>query len=294
MPATENTDTAAVHEHELGEQHLAGAMVLSRAANWNQNEADWRMMLRLGRGFGLSAAGGSLVASIVVLPYGDEFAWMSMVLVAPEFRRLGYASRMLRRALAYLESRGLAAVLDATPAGHEVYVQEGLRDTWSFQRYSLPEARPVSGWQDVSGLKLRQLADADWSQILAMDLPAFGASREPLLRALAARLPEAALVAARGEKICGYLLGRDGREARQLGPLVAADLPAAQALLTHAIERVSAPLYIDIVDRHTSLRSWALMQGFSVQRPFTRMVRGTERAPGNSESVMLVAGPELG
>jgi GNAT superfamily N-acetyltransferase len=283
-----------VHEHELGEQHIAGAMALSRAANWNQNEADWRMMLRLGRGFGLSATDGSLVASIVVLPYGDEFAWMSMVLVAPEFRRLGYASRMLRRALAHLQSRGLAAVLDATPAGHEVYLQEGLRDTWSFQRYSLPETRLVCGSQDVSGLKLRQLADGDWPQILAMDLPAFGANRESLLRALAARLPEAALVAQRGEKTCGYLLGRDGREARQLGPLVAADLPTAQALLSHALDRVPAPLYIDIVDRHTNLRRWALMQGFSVQRPFTRMVHGAERAPGKNESVMLVAGPELG
>ncbi len=289
-----NSDTGAVHEHELGEQHVAGAMMLSRAANWNQNEADWRMMLRLGRGFGLSAVDGSLVASIVVLPYGNAFAWMSMVLVSPQHRRHGYASRMLRRALAYLQSLGLAAVLDATPAGHEVYVQEGLRDTWSFQRYSLPEARPVSDWQNVSGLNLRCLAEADWPQILALDLPAFGASREPLLRALAARLPEAGLVAERGDKICGYLLGRDGREARQLGPLVAADLPAAQALLSHALACVPAPLYIDIVDRHSSLRSWALMQGFSVQRPFTRMVHGAERAPGNCESVMLVAGPELG
>jgi GNAT superfamily N-acetyltransferase len=283
-----------VHEHELGEQHLAGAMALSRAANWNQNEADWRMMLRLGKGFGLSAAGGSLVASIVVLPYADAFGWMSMVLVLPEHRRLGYASRMLRRALAYLQSRGLTAVLDATLAGHEVYVQEGLRDAWGFQRYSLPGARPVSGWQDVSGLKLRRLAEGDWPQILALDLPAFGASRESLLCALRMRLPEAALVARRGDKICGFLFGRDGREARQLGPLVAEDLPTAQALLSHALACVPAPLYIDIVDRHTSLRNWALMQGFSVQRPFTRMVRGAERAPGDNVTVMLVAGPELG
>jgi GNAT superfamily N-acetyltransferase len=291
---TENTDTGTVREHELGEQDLAGAMALSRAANWNQNESDWRMMLRLGKGFGLSAPDGGLVASIVVLPYADEFAWMSMVLVSPQHRRLGYASRMLRRALAYLRSRGLTAVLDATPAGHEVYVQEGLRDTWSFQRYSLSEAQSMSGWQDVSGLNLRQLADGDWPQVLAMDLPAFGASREPLLHALSARLPEAALVAELGKKIRGFLLGRDGREAWQLGPLVAADLPAAQALLARALERVPAPVYIDIVERHTSLRNWALMQGFSVQRPFTRMVHGTERAPGNNESVMLVAGPELG
>jgi len=289
-----NSDAAEVHEHDLGEEHVAGGLALSRAANWNQNEADWRMMLRLGRGFGLSAADGSLVASIVVLPYSGAFAWMSMVLVSPAHRRLGYASRMLRRALAYLQSRGLAAVLDATPAGHEVYVQEGLRDCWGFQRYSLAGARPVSGWQDVPGLKLRRLAESDWPQILALDLAAFGAGREALLRSLATRLPEAALVAARMERICGYLFGRDGREARQLGPLIAADLPTAQALLSHALAQVPAPLYIDIVDRHTSLRNWALLQGFVVQRPFTRMVHGAERAPGDNETVMLVAGPELG
>ena len=283
-----------MREHELGEQHLAGAMALSRAANWNQNEADWRMMLRLGKGFGLSAADGSLIASIVVLPYGDQFAWMSMVLVSPQHRRRGYASRMLRRALGYLQERGLVAVLDATPAGHEVYVQEGLRDAWGFRRYSLAAARPVTGWQDVSGLKLRQLMPDDWPQILALDLPAFGASREALLRALAVRLPEAALVVQRGERICGYLFGRDGREARQLGPLVAQDLPAAQALLSHVLASVAAPVYMDIVDHHTSLRSWVLLQGFTVQRPFTRMVYGAESAPGNNETVMLVAGPELG
>jgi GNAT superfamily N-acetyltransferase len=290
---TENT-SQAVHEHELGEQHLAGAMALSRAAKWNQNENDWRMMLRLGKGFGLSAADGTLVASIVLLPYGNAFAWMSMVLVSPQHRRLGYASRMLRRALADLQSRGLVAVLDATPAGHEVYVQEGLRDSWGFQRYSLPAAPPLSGWRDVSGLKLRHIAEGDWPQILALDLPAFGASRKGLLRALAARLPEAALLASREGKICAYLLGRDGREARQLGPLVAADLPTAQALLSHALARIPGPLYMDITDRHTSLRSWALALGFSVQRPFTRMVYGAERAPGDNETVMLVAGPELG
>ncbi len=288
-----NSDTA-VREHELGAQHLAGAMALSRAANWNQCEADWRMMLRLGRGWGLTAADGTLVASIVVLPYGDAFAWMSMVLVSPQHRRLGYASRMLRRALGHLRERGLTAVLDATPAGHEVYVQEGLRDTWGFQRYKLASAPRAPGLQHAPGFALRSIADGDWPQILALDLPAFGARREALLRALRARLPEAALVAEREGKICAFLFGRDGREARQLGPLVAHDPVAAQALLAHALARVAAPIYVDIVDRHAGLRDWALQRGFEVQRPFTRMVHGAERAPGNNEGVMLVAGPELG
>jgi GNAT superfamily N-acetyltransferase len=291
---TENTERSVLHEHELGERHLAEAMALSRAAHWNQNEADWRLMLRLGKGFGLSGADRSLVASIVVLPYENKFAWISMVLVALEQRRRGHASRLLHRALDYLQSHGLTAVLDATPAGHAVYAQEGFCDTWGFQRYSLDAAHPVSGWQDEPGLGLSNLRDSDWPEILQLDRPAFGASRESLLRALGLRLPQAALVARRGSNICGFLFGRDGRAAHQLGPLVAADQPTAQALLEHALARLSPPLYMDIADRHSSLRSWASMRGFSVQRPFTRMVHGAAQAPGDNRSVMLVAGPELG
>jgi ribosomal protein S18 acetylase RimI-like enzyme len=280
-------------EHELGEQHLAGAMALSRAANWNQCQADWRMMLRLGHGWGLSTPEGTLAASIVILPYADKFAWMSMVLVSPDHRRKGYASRMLRRALAELQAEGRYAVLDATPAGHEVYVQEGLRDTWGFQRYSLSKAGGSAGG-GIKGVSVRPLQAQDWTRVLKMDLPAFGASREALLRALAARLPEAALVAERDGALCGYLLGREGREACQLGPLVAQDESIAQALLAHALARIPGPFYADIVDRHGTLREWALAQGFAVQRPFTRMVHGTDRAPGDNQTVMLAGGPELG
>ncbi len=80
-------------------------------------------------------ASDALAASTVVLPYGADFAWVSMVLVLPEFRRRGYASLLLRHALDALAAEGRAAVLDATPAGHAVYVQEGFADTWGFARW---------------------------------------------------------------------------------------------------------------------------------------------------------------
>ena len=131
----------------------------------------------------------------------------------------------------------------------------------------------------------------------ALDAPAFGASREALLHALADRLPEGALVAESHGSIVGFILGRDGREARQIGPLVAG-LPAATALIAAALERVAPPVYADIVDREAMLRGWLEARGFVFQRPFTRMVHGTgqgnARAPGDESRVMLVAGPELG
>jgi GNAT superfamily N-acetyltransferase len=268
-------------EHPLGPEHLAGCLALSRAANWNQNEADWRLMLGIGRGWGISAD-GKLAASTLVLPF-ETFAWISMVLVLPEHRRKGYATRLLRIAIAELEQRGLTPVLDATPDGREVYRLEGFRDTWGFKRYTLEKGvgtlLPEKGPDPFSR----------WEDILRLDREAFGASRERVLRDLARRLPQAALASERG-----YVLGREGREALQIGPLVANDEQSAIALLGAALRAVQPPLYVDVVDHAPGVRAWLEARGFVFQRPFTRMVRGAQRAPGDEKLVFLVAGPELG
>lgn len=236
-------------------------------------------MLDIGRGWGVSLADGTLIASTLVLPYGG-FAWISMVLVHPDHRRQGHASRLLRTAIADLRSRGLTPVLDATPAGREVYRQEGFRDTWTLKRFFRPAGATRPG-----------LADGQrWSAPdFGLDREAFGADRTRLLRALQERLPQAAL----GQP-SGFVLGRDGREACQIGPLVARDEQTAMALLQAALAAVPAPLYADVVDHAPKLQQWLQVHGFVLQRPFTRMVRGGDRAPGNEKLVYLVAGPELG
>jgi GNAT superfamily N-acetyltransferase len=278
-------------EHPLSEAHLEGALRLTRSANWNQDAADWRMMLALGRAWGVTEDDGTLAASTLVLPY-EGFAWVSMVLVLPEHRRKGYASQLLRTAIAWLQERRLTPLLDATPAGHAVYIQEGFVDTWGFARYALPGAFAAA--RECSALPVRPLQSRDWPAVAALDLPAFGASREGLLRTLAARLPEAALVAEEAGRIVGALFGREGHEARQLGPLVATHPGAAQALLSAALERAPGPVYLDLVDRESGLRAWLESGGFAFQRPFTRMVHGATRAPGDDSKVVLAAGPELG
>jgi len=218
-----------------------------------------------------------------VLPF-ETFAWISMVLVLPTHRRKGYASHLLRVALGDLKQRGLTAVLDATPAGREVYRLEGFRDTWTFKRFALKKG--------VRTLFRKKGPDPflPWDEILPLDREAFGASRERLLRDLARRLPEAARVVP-GQ---GFVLGREGREAQQIGPLVARDEQTALRLLQESVRVVRAPAYVDVVDHAPRLQEWLQKQGFEFQRPFTRMVRGAERAPGNEKLVYCVAGPELG
>lgn len=276
-------------EVRLGERHLPGCLLLSQAANWNQNEADWRLMLGFGRGWGIAAADGTLAASTVALPYGAGFAWIAMVLVLPEHRRQGHASRLLRVALAEMESQKRVSLLDATPAGHEVYVQEGFRDFWGFKRFSRSILRRTEPPE------VEPLQEIHWPQVLALDAAAFGAGRDIVLRNLAARQPKAALVARRNGEIDGFVLAREGREALQIGPLVAREPETARKLLGGALAHVSGPVYVDIADHATGLQAWAVQQGFAIQRPFTRMAHGPGAyAPGDASLVFCPAGPELG
>ena len=300
-------------EHRLGPADLEGALALSGAANWNQCAADWAMMLAAGRGWGLSLADGArrgpLVASTLVLPYPPGFAWISMVLVLPAYRGRGFASRLLRAALADLAARALAPVLDATPAGAPVYRREGFGDAWSFTRWQrsqagadprtdapAPAARPTNAPATVAAraLALRPLGDAHWPAVCALDAHAFGADRAWLLRALAQRRPGDAWVACDDDGVAGFVLAREGRVARQVGPLVARRADARVPLLDAAGGTGPGPVFVDAVDDDAALAAALRTRGFAPQRPFTRMTRGGAPAPGEAGRVALVAGPELG
>ena len=274
-------------EVALAERHLAGCLALSKSANWNQNEADWRLMLGFGRGWGIEDEDGTLAASTLALPYGERFAWIAMVLVLPEHRRRGFATRLLKRALSESAKSGRTSILDATPAGREVYRREGFKDTWGFRRFSL--SAPLR--EDSQEKNIRKIDPDDWPQILELDLRAFGADREVVLRNLARRLPRAALV-----NDGGFVLAREGREATQIGPLVARDQRSARDLLAAALRQINSPVYLDLLDARQETRMWLEERGFALQRPFTRMVHAQGRAvaPGDSSLVHCPAGPELG
>jgi hypothetical protein len=98
----------------------------------------------------------------------------------------------------------------------------------------------------------------------------------------------------RGGRVAGFLLGRDGRSAAQLGPLIAEDEATALALLDRGLSAIEGPIYIDLADSKASLRALLSRRGFELQRPFTRMV--FERSVGfdDPERTFIVAGPELG
>ena len=276
-------------ERPLTAGDVERACALVAEAGWNQNAADWSVFLELGSAIAIQAADGGLAATAATLPYPSGFGWISMVLVTDAFRRRGIATRLLEHCIARLRDAGMVPVLDATPAGREVYKPLGFRDGWPIQRWRRRADSTVSGGNDV-----RQLQESDWPQTLALDGEAFGCDRSALLERLRGRSRGFACVLEHERRLRGFLLGREGRVATQLGPIVARDEASAAELAAHALRRVKAPVIVDALERHARFARWLEAHGFERERPYTRMVLQRDELFGDPARLFAIAGPELG
>jgi ribosomal protein S18 acetylase RimI-like enzyme len=279
----------------LSPSELDDVRALVREARWNQLAADWRVFLALGRVYVLLTTEGRIVATTATLPYGGRFAWISMVLVAGEYRRQGLATQLMRRAMDELAAAGLVPVLDATPDGRAVYRRLGFTDSWGFARLIRRERQAAAAPFAVpAGVSIRAVTDADWPALCAYDAAAFGAERDAVLAGLRGRLPLAELLAERAGRVAGFVLGRDGMLAGHLCPLIADDDAIACALVARALDAVDRPLFIDFADSKTQVRGFLDARGFSAVRPFTRMVYGSALRFDDAARTFAVIGPEFG
>ncbi len=283
----------AASERALGESDVDQCMHLVAGAGWNQTANDWKTIFQIGEARGLFN-GDALIASAAIVRH-DPIGWICMVLVAPSEQRRGHATRLLNWAGERLKELGLIAGLDATPAGRTVYLPLGYHDIYPITR--LQAATPLRPAGAPPALAARSIGvddvDSVLGSILALDRRAFGADRGELLASLIRRRPDIATAAFDGDECVGFVLAREGLRATQLGPVVARDEDIAIALLDGALRKIEGAAFIDAPDRHQKLRAWLEAHGFTAQRPFMRMLRGSDRPFDDSSLIFALTGPEF-
>jgi GNAT superfamily N-acetyltransferase len=274
MAATEPIDIV-----ELGVGDAQAGLVLSTEAGWNQNEADWRFFLAQGIVFGVRA-GTRLVATAALLPYSAGNAWISMVLVTPNFRRRGIATKLVDVCLDVAKRRRLTTWLDATPAGATVYGPLGFMPTLQLRRLRLEKSHGAKATQPLSAGSLDALA--------TRDSRAMGFDRRTLLSEFAARS---------GSRIVSdnraMALVRDGRAARQIGPLLADHADQALGLVDAIVGSESGHWLIDVVHSQNEFLDGLVRAGWNIERPFQRMRFGRATVLP-AQLPFAVAGPEFG
>jgi hypothetical protein len=269
------------------------ALPLSTEANWNQTVADWRMMLSEGRGFGVRSRPGQWSASSLVFPLGPKLSWISMVLVTSTARRCGIGTCLLRHCIENIRGGGGTAGLDATELGRPVYLSLGFEDVYTISRlYFATGPNPGAA---PNRLAFRALGGQDVDTLTSFDVSRTAMRRPHVLAFLIAQAPRQALALDVGGRLSGYALGRAGRTAFQIGPVVADNSSIALALIQRVLAEVNGATMIDVPDVHEDVQALLKSRGAVRQRGFTRMVSG-EPPPllANPTQVFALAGPELG
>jgi len=95
-------------------------------------------------------------------------------------------------------------------------------------------------------------------------------------------------------KILGFVLGREGRVASSLGPVVADNEALALALIARAAASAPGPFIIDVPQAHRTVQAWLKAQGATTPRGYMRMTLGEAKGLGDPANLFALAGPELG
>ena len=154
-----------------------------------------------------------------------------MVLVTKERRRGGVGTGLLKRCIAEVQASGAVAGLDATEQGRPIYLPLGFRDLYRISRWHFDGAKDVA---PSDGVAVRPIDAADLPAVLAYDRPLSGMERPALLAHLAARQPGWPGSRKSGGRLAGFVLGREGRMATSIGPVIADNEAIGLALIAKA------------------------------------------------------------
>jgi predicted N-acetyltransferase YhbS len=279
----------------MTEGDVPAADGLRRLIGWNQTPADWQRLLELEpQGCFVAVREQELLGTVTTTAYGQTLAWIGMMLVHPEHRRQGLATRLMRQALDYLQGRAVRCVrLDATPAGYPLYEQLGFVAEWALTRWQRPAGRGL-GAEGRAAPATRAREDADWAAVEALDKGAFGASRGRLLRQLT-QCSRAARVWPAAGAPAGFGLLRAGADADYLGPIVCASAEGAWALTAALLgEGGARPTVWDAPDPNETAKAAAERFGFAPVRLLTRMRLGREASSNAPRVQFAIADPAVG
>lgn len=225
----------------LRADHLPQALELSRALEWPYRLEDWEFAFKLGRAFAVEID-GQLAGTALWWPYGDRHASAGMIIVSSRYQRMGIGRALMDALLT--DAAGRTIILNSTDEGLDLYKRLGFVAHGHVNQHQAILARPPSAEAAVS---VRGFIPADRSAIYDLDQAGSGMDRRELIDALVA-IGEFKVID-RGGRISGYGCVRTWGRGVVIGPIIAADIAGARALIVAlAAAYVGQFVRIDVPD----------------------------------------------
>lgn len=267
-------------------------MRLKNDEGWNQTEQDWHVLITYKNSINLVAEiDDKIIGTICAINYSNKIAWIGMMLVDKNYRRLGISKTLLSSAIEKLKDCK-SVKLDATPVGRYVYEKIGFKDEYDINRLTNLSVKYINNEKSI---KTVRITTSDLDEIAILDEKIFGANRFEILKYLFKNSPELAWTIKKKSKIVGFCFGRKGSKFTQIGPVYSSFDEEVKSLITSSANQlIGKPVVVDLLSDKDSIDLWLSENGFEKQRAFKRMYLNINPHPGVVENQYFISGPELG
>lgn len=228
---------------KLGNADIEGLVALSREAGWDYDEKELGTILSAGVITGHRNEMGKIISSAALLPYVKGAASIGMVIVSPEYRRLGLGEAVVKECMALAQN--VPILLISTPEGRPLYEKLGFSEVRKIHKFLCDEYRPS---RKASPYKIAVMKKDHLEEVYEADRLAFGTARRIFLSKRVEQSEKALVLKDMADRVVGFGLSIAGPENLILGPIVSFDQASAAALTHELAHSHNGTLRIDVPD----------------------------------------------
>jgi len=276
-----DTAAAGLPIRRLSAADLTACVELAADRGWPPERNKLRLLFAVGEAYGVDDPAGGLAAMVVLTRYGRQLAAVGTMVVASRFGRRGLGRRLMSHLLEHAGPAVVYLAANSRSYGRPLFQSMGFHSIDSVTRHAGRFAPQPHAALPGS---LRSASMSDREPMVALDRKVFGASRRRVLTELFG-FAERVLVAEDGRgTLAGFAAAWRNEDDLVIGPLVAADLAVARALITAVAAEENGSVRVDIRGGHLELANWAAARGLFPCGSATLMVHGGD-LPGERDKL---------
>jgi GNAT superfamily N-acetyltransferase len=269
-------------------EEISIAVDWAAAEGWNPGLADAACFATVDMdGFLIGELDGAPAATVSCVNYDATFAFLGFYIVRSDLRGRGYGLRLWNAAIAHAGPRVIG--LDGVVAQQPNYQKSGFSLAYANIRYGGTVAAPQAPRSRISALTEVPLATVE-----AYDSTVFPARRSAFLRAWIGSPAHLGRALVRNGRLVGWGVIRPCRKGRKIGPLLADDRDAAEAVVAALLADVGGgEVFLDVPSVNREAVSLAQSLGLAPVFETARMYTGSI-PPLRLERIFGVTTFELG
>jgi hypothetical protein len=248
------------------------ALAVDWAANegWNPGLADAGCFATVDPdGFFIGEYEGEPAATLSVVNYDDQFAFLGFYIVRPDLRGRGFGWRIWQEGVAHASRRSIG--LDGVVARQDNYRKSGFH----FAHTNIRHGGFALGLE--APIATVPLSAVPNDVIARDDATVFPAPRAAFLRTWASAEGHIGRAVMRDGRLAAWGVIRPCRRGRKIGPLIADDRGAAEAVFSALVRSGEGEVFLDVPQPNGEAMALAAAHGLAPVFETARMYTGPAR-----------------